>query len=166
MQRKFTWLALLGVAVMAAAGSAMATESSGFSGTVIAKGPLGSTQVANYFLNDNNQLWYAFLKTKGKSDTYVVDNVWQPGGYTGWHTHPTWTLVIVKAGAITQYQADDPSCTPHVYTAGMVFLDRGGDHVHNVRNEGDVPAEVVAVRFVPTGQKPTIDEPNPGNCPF
>jgi quercetin dioxygenase-like cupin family protein len=165
MKRKVTWLVLLGVAFATFAGSALATQSQGFTGTTLATGPLDAVDVASYFMN-NDKLWFSLLKTKGKSDTYVVDNVWQPGGYTGWHTHPAWTLVIVKAGAITQYQADDPSCTPHVYTAGMVFVDRGGSHVHNVRNEGDVPAEVIAFRLVPTGQKPAIDEPDPGNCPF
>jgi len=165
MQLKATWLVLLGAVIATFAGSALATESQGFTGTTLATGPLDSVDVVNHFMN-NDKLWFSFLKTKGKSDVYVLDNVWQPGGYTGWHTHPSWTLVIVKAGAITQYQADDPSCTPHVYTAGMVFVDRGGSHVHNVRNEGEVPAEVIAVRLIPTGQKGAIDEPDPGNCRF
>jgi hypothetical protein len=47
---------------------------------------------------------------------------------------------------ITHYDGGDPSCKPHVYTAGMTFVDRGGTHVHIVRNEGDVEAQVVAFR--------------------
>jgi quercetin dioxygenase-like cupin family protein len=165
MQCKLTWLVLLGATIAIFAGSALATPSQGFTGTTLATGPLNSIDIASFFMN-NDKLWFSMLKTKGKSDAYVLDNVWQPGGYTGWHTHPAWTLIIVKSGAITQYEADDPSCTPHVYTAGMVFVDPGGNHVHNVRNEGDVPAEVLAVRLVPSGQKGLIDAPAPGNCPF
>ena len=77
-------------------------------------------------------------KTKGNSDGYFLTNVWQPGGTTGWHTHPGHTLIIVTAGAVTHYDGDDPNCTPHVYTAGMTFVDLGGTHVHIVRNEGNV----------------------------
>ena len=49
---------------------------------------------------------------------YVQSNVWQPGGSTGWHTHPGHSLIIVTAGTVTAYEGDDPDCTPHVYTAG------------------------------------------------
>jgi quercetin dioxygenase-like cupin family protein len=79
------------------------------------------------------------IATKGTSDLYVVDNVIAPGGNTGWHSHPGPSLVTVKAGTITQYEGDDPSCTPEVFTAGESFVDPGGDHVHILRNEGTVP---------------------------
>ena len=157
---------LLSVAILSIAGGAVATPSSGFSSVPLAKGQIGAFDVSSYFVSDKGKLWLSFQKTVGKSDTYVLSNVWQPGGSTGWHTHPAATLVIVTAGAITQYEADDPKCTPHVYTAGMAFLDRGGSHVHNVRNEGTVEAQVIAVRLVPSGQPGLIDAPDPGNCHF
>lgn len=166
MQKKLTWLVLVSAAILAFASNALATQSQGFTSKTLAKGSLDAVDVANFFMNDDDKLWFAKLKTKGTSDAYVLDNLWDIGGYTGWHTHPTWTLIIVISGAITQYQADDPNCTPHVFTAGMSFVDRGGTHVHNVRNEGNVPAEVLAVRLLPAGQKGSIDEPAPGNCPF
>jgi hypothetical protein len=58
------------------------------------------------------------------------------GGTTGWHTHPGHSLIIVTAGAVTAYEGNDPSCKPTVYTVGMGFVDPGGGHVHNIRNEG------------------------------
>ena len=166
MQCRFLQAALIGAAILATAGSALATQPNGFTSTTLAKGQFASFDASSYFVNANGKVWAEFQKTKGKSDGYVVSNVWQPGGDTGWHTHPSFTLIIVTAGAITQYEADDPSCTPHVYTAGMSFVDRGGSHVHTVRNEGDVEADVIAVRLVPAGQSARIDEPDPGNCPF
>lgn len=166
MQRRFLGLILISAAISAMAGSAMATDAKGFTSTTLAKGQFAPFNASSYFVKDNGKIWAEFQKTKGKSDGYVVSNVWQPGGDTGWHTHPSFTLIIVTAGAITQYEADDPSCTPHVYTAGMSFVDRGGSHVHIVRNEGDVEADVIAVRLVPAGQSARIDEPDPGNCPF
>lgn len=144
----------------------MATPPSGFTSTTIAQGPFAPFDVSSYFINDKGKLWFSLQRTKGKSDGYVQTNVWQPGGSTGWHTHPSHTLVFVTAGAVTHYDADDPSCTPHVYTAGMTFVDRGGRHVHIVRNEGAVVAQVIAVRLIPAGQPGRIDAADPGNCHF
>ena len=166
MQRRLTWLVLLSAAIGATAGSAFATPPTGFTSTTLALGQLGAFDVSSFFINKNNSLWLSFQKTRGKSDAYVVNNVWAPGGDTGWHTHPSYTLVIVTAGAVTQYEAHDSGCTPHVYTAGMAFIDEGGSHVHIVRNEGSVEAQVIAVRLVPTGQPGRIDAPDPGNCHF
>jgi hypothetical protein len=50
----------------------------------------------------------------------------------------------VVAGKVTNYEGDDPSCTPHVYTAGMGLVDAGGKDVHMLVNEGSVPAETIA----------------------
>ena len=90
--------------------------------------------------NPKPNVWLSLQKTKGPSDLYVQSNVWQVGGFTGWHTHPGHSLVTVTAGAMTNYDGDDPTCTGKVYTAGMTFVDHGGDHAHMVRNEGFVEA--------------------------
>jgi hypothetical protein len=166
MRKKLEWLVLLGGAIIAIAGSALATPPEGFTSTTIAKGQFAQFNVSNYFISDTRKLWLSSLRTKGQSDGYFLSNVWQPGGTTGWHSHPGPTLIIVTAGTITHYDGDDPSCTPHVYTTGMTFVDRGGSHIHNVRNEGDVAAQVIAFRLVPAGQPGRIDENDPGNCPF
>jgi hypothetical protein len=166
MQRRLTWLFLLSAAIVATTGSALATPPQGFTSTTLALGQVGAFNVSSYFVNDKDKVWLSFQKTQGKSDMYVVNNVWQPGGDTGWHTHPSYTLVIVTAGTVTQYEGSDPACTPHVYTTGMAFVDQGGSHVHIVRNEGTVEAQVIAVRLIPAGQAGRIDAPDPGNCPF
>ena len=76
-------------------------------------------------------------------------------------------MVFVVAGTVTNYLSDDPSCTPHVYTAGQSFVDPGGDDKHMLRNEdGSVTAETIAVQFLPQGATRRIDEPAPGDCPF
>jgi hypothetical protein len=106
------------------------------------------------FRSDSERfLWLAHLKTRGPSDLYVQDNSWDPmtapGGTTGWHTHPGPSLIIVTAGTITAYEGHDPSCTPHVYTAGMTLVDPGGGHVHMLRNESAEEARTIAVQLVP-----------------
>ena len=169
MRRNLVWFVLsagMMVTALFHATPAMATDPIGFTSTTIAKGRFAPIDASSYFISDKGKVWLSLQKTIGKSDGYVLSNVWQPGGSTGWHTHLSHTLIIVTAGAVTQYEGNDPSCTPHVYTAGMTFVDRGGRHVHIVRNEGTVEAQVVAVRLIPAGQPGRIDAADPGNCHF
>jgi hypothetical protein len=153
-------------------GKALATPSSGFMATTIAAGRFGEIDVFNQLVlhsqltPGNNNVWLSMQKTKGLSDLYVQSNVWQPGGTTGWHTHPGHSLIIVTGGTVTAYEGDDPTCKPTVYTVGMGFVDPGGGHVHLIRNEGAVPASTIAVQLIPAGAVRRIDAPAPGNCAF
>ena len=141
-----------------------ATPASKFVGTTLAVGRLGEFSINLH--TEPADIWQSRQKTHGDSDLYVQSNVWQPGGSTGWHSHPGHSLIIVTAGTLTNYEGDDRDCTPHAYTAGMSFVDEGGDHVHLIRNEGTVEARGYAVQLVPAQAARRIDEPAPGNCPF
>ena len=171
MRRKMMRLVLVGAAFLVTipyVGNVMATPASGFVGTTLALGRFGEIDVFNHSqLNPgDNNVWLSLQKTKGSSSLYVQTNVWQPGGSTGWHSHPGHSLIIVTAGTVTDYEGNDRTCTPHVYTQGMGFVDLGGDHVHIIRNEGNVQAATVAVQLIPQGAPRRIDAPNPGHCPF
>jgi hypothetical protein len=154
-------------------GNVQATPASGFVGTTIAVGRFGAIDASNLMIlpdlsghSRHKDLWLSFQKTRGASDVYVQNNVWQPGGTTGWHTHPGHSLIIVTAGTVTTYEGDDAKCRPHVYTAGMGFVDEGGDHVHVIRNEDAVEARTVAVQLIPAGATRRQDaDANPA-CTF
>jgi quercetin dioxygenase-like cupin family protein len=105
------------------------------------------------------------IVTEGMSDVYVVDVTIAPGGQTGWRAHPGPAFVSVKSGVATEYAGDDSTCTPVVHLPGTGFMETTG-HVHNVRNEGTVPLDLVALYLLPPGAPVRIDMPNPGNCPF
>jgi hypothetical protein len=143
-----------------------ATAAVGFTGTTIANSQFGDLDNFNHALPVNGAPWLALLKTKGSSDLYVQSNVWQPGGHTGWHSHPGASLIIVTEGTLTVYDAADKSCKPSVYTRGMGFVDHGGEHSHLVRNEGSAAATGVAVQLIPRAAMRRIDVPDPGNCVF
>jgi quercetin dioxygenase-like cupin family protein len=173
------WLALLSGAIIVAAlyyvGEVRATSASGFAAKMLAQGRFSDMDVFNQFVDppnaqmpgNNGNVWLSLQKTKGLSDVYVQNNTFAVGGSTGWHSHPGHSLIIVTAGAVTDYEGDDPNCTPHVYTVGMGFVDHGGDnHVHLLRNEGTVPAGTIAVQLIPAETMRRIDAPSPGNCPF
>jgi quercetin dioxygenase-like cupin family protein len=176
MDRKRTAVLVGGAVVVATAtyvGSVRATPSSGFTATTIAKGYFGDDiEVFNHVVRDSGtsehgkDVWLSMQKTKGPSDLYVQSNVVAPGGSTGWHSHPGHSLIVVTAGAVTNYESDDPSCSPTTYTAGMAFVDHGGDHSHLLRNEGSVEARTVAVQLIPAGAARRIEAAAPANCPF
>jgi quercetin dioxygenase-like cupin family protein len=110
--------------------------------------------------------WKARIDTKGESDLVVVRVTFQPGGHTGWHSHPGLSLLMVMSGTVTEYEGDDPSCAPLVHPAGTTFVDPGNT-VHLVKNESTTDqAVMVAVALIPAGAPRRIDAPNPGNCPF
>lgn len=139
---------------------ALATPSSGVTSTLFAVGVFDSLEAKTL-----SPKWQARIKTKGATYVHVLENRIQPGGTFGWHSHPGPSIVVVKSGALTLYHGDDPSCTPHLVSAGSGFVDDGGD-VHLVRNEGTVETVVYVTSLVPKGVGRRIDEPSPGNCPF
>ncbi len=75
------------------------------------------------------------------------------------------SLIVVKAGRITFYHGDDPSCTGEVYEAGDALVDTGND-VHVGRNEGDADVVVIVTRIIPADANPRIVQPDPGFCSF
>ncbi len=171
------WALVFGVFIVGATayvGSVLATPASGFAGTTLAVGRFGNIDVLNHVLTNGlnepghkkKNHWLSLQKTKGPSDLYIQNNVWSPGGSTGWHTHPGHSLIIVTAGTVTAYEGDDPSCTPREYTVGMGFVDPGGDHVHLLRNEDSVEARTIAVQLVPAGATRRIDVEGSAACPF
>jgi hypothetical protein len=103
------------------------------------------------------------FKAKAKSpiDIVVRRHDYAVGGYTGWHSHPGPVFITVTQGELTYYEYDDPSCTPHVVTAGHGFVDDGLGHM--VRNESGQPAQDVSVIVAPVGGafRGELPAPNP-----
>jgi hypothetical protein len=173
MKRRGIWalaLALVGVAVYV--GNVLATPATvpGFTGTTLAKATFG--EIDSHVVAEPG--WQEKIKTHGASDLYIQQNTWDPsacGGCvpsSGWHTHPGPSLVIVTQGTVTEYDGDDPTCTPHVYSANGTnsFVDIGGGAVHIIRDESGAVAKTTVVQLIPAGAVRRQDAPDPGNCSF
>lgn len=90
----------------------------------------------------------------------------QPGGHTGWHTHPGPTFVALAQGEGTMYRGGGTGCTPTKYVVGSGFLQHPTE-VHNMRNEGTTALVLHAFYLLPRGTADTairIDQPQPSNC--
>ena len=133
----FTVPVLVAVATLAPV-PARATPSCGFTSTnLLAPVPAGHFPSGLLNLGCESEIpkWELEIKVKGDSDLYVNQNTWQPGGRTGWHTHPGPSLITVIEGTITVYDAANPTCTARTYTVGQSFTDIGCGDIHNVVNE-------------------------------
>ncbi len=98
------------------------------------------------------------LFTRGATDVVTQTLTFQPGGTSGWHSHPGAVLVIVKSGTFTRY---DARCNARVYTAGQAFVE--GPEVAMVRNTGSDAAESLVTYLVAVGSPLRTDAPSP--CP-
>jgi hypothetical protein len=166
-------MAALAVTAFDYGGEAWATPAAGFASTTVIRGKFGEVDIFNHSIagslsEDEGRIraWLSQQKVKGSLEIYVQSNVWQPGGSTGWHIHSGRSLILVKEGAVTEYEGHDPECKAVVYTKGMMFVDGGGGHVHILRNEGNVVAQTTAIQLIPADTARRIDVADPGNCHF
>jgi hypothetical protein len=127
--------------------------------TILAQAPVAPLHVFSHGRTFDGHLWLALLNTVGPSDGYVVDNKFDPGQNTGWHSHAGPSLIFVVAGTVTNHEFSDGRCDVSTHSAGSTFVDEGGSHVHMLSNDGAVPAETIAVQLIAQGQQRRIDAP-------
>lgn len=151
----------VGVAGAIALKVARATPPQGVTATLLA----GPTVMDEIHVVSESPEHGVMIKTRGLSDAYAQFNLIAPGGHTGWHSHPGPVFVLVTAGTLTVYDANDRTRTPAVYPAGTGFVDEPGN-THIGRNEGATDLELFALFLVPQGAPRRIDEPRPRNYPF
>jgi quercetin dioxygenase-like cupin family protein len=154
-------IVILGFLLLAAAmivGVALATAPSNLTSTTLGRISLGPYHEKSHSFK---------LFSKRPTDTVVLTTTINPGGSTGWHSHPGPAFIVVTQGTLTVYNGDDPTCTPHQYSAGTGFLDPGLGHVHIARNQGTTPVTVVQTYLnVRPGGSPRIDAAASRNCRF
>jgi len=139
-------LAVLGVI---AAGAALATPPSGLVGTPLARGSAGE-----FTIHDKSQKLK--LQTKGPLDVAFVKATLTANGFTGWHSHNAPSLLVLKMGSLTVYEAGD-SCSAETYGANDAFV-----HVEDAHNfvAGPDGAEFYIAYLLPEGASPAaIDVP-------
>ncbi len=146
------------------AGLVRATKGSGTTSTLLGRGTFDEAVRVNRESEQPNQEWEVEMEAKPSLDVATQIITFQPGGQSGWHSHPGPVFVTVMSGAMTFYEADDPNCQPIVRTAGQGYVDRG-EHAHIARNESALPATNVVTYFAPVGAALRIDQPQPSNCP-
>jgi quercetin dioxygenase-like cupin family protein len=156
--KKMTILAAIVIALAAFVAVTKASPPSGVTATVLARGTFPSFNVRSDPLGP-----IADFRAHSTEpiDIVVRRHDYAPGASTGWHQHPGPIFITVTQGQLTYYEYNDPTCTPHVITAGHGFVDTGDGHI--VRNETDQPAEDISVITAPVGAafRTELPAPNP-----
>jgi quercetin dioxygenase-like cupin family protein len=136
---------------------ALAVLALGLVGLGVARGQTSGLQIvglAQGFSAENN----LNLHVKGPSDVLQSLLVFQPGGDTGWHTHPGPVVVVLKTGALTEYHSN--GCVT-VHPAGSVFFETQGE-VHRAVNQTGGETQAYVTFISPTGVPPLNPVPDPG----
>ena len=124
--------------------------------------PSGLTNVA---LARGTDMSHGNIPLQFGTDVAMAQITVNPGGSSGWHSHPGGAIIVVQTGRLTVYRSLGSQCRPTTYSAGQAFIERPGE-VDDVLNAGTVPY-VLFVTFprVPQGGSTRTDEPDPGTCP-
>jgi quercetin dioxygenase-like cupin family protein len=135
-------IAVAAIVATSFAGVALATPGHGISAEVIA----------------TKTVQHLSIQADDPTTALVVRVTLEPGGTSGWHSHPATLAVAVRSGEITLVS---DSCTRRTLHAGEMFLERPGV-VHRIVNNGSSDTVLIAtILGLPAGASPTTDEPNP-----
>jgi hypothetical protein len=170
--------------------AASATPGQGFTTTILARGVLGENLVFGkpYIAVVKRKVKFktrghVFTKTvkvrvsaietaigcnaANPCDTAFQQGTLQPGGTTGWHTHPGPTFVAFAQGDGTVYHVHGSGCLGLKIAAGSGFAQMPTEK-HVLRNDGSVPIVVYALYLLPHGTPNSgirVDQPQPTECP-
>jgi quercetin dioxygenase-like cupin family protein len=136
-------------AVLITGGTALATFGSHTSATVLAEGSLGD--------HVNVRSKGVRLGIGASTEVRTITQSWEPGGYSGWHSHPGPVIFVLKSGSLSIY---DEKCQPRVLKAGEAFVETP-NALMNVRNESSRPATAYLTILSPAGALPKQDGPQP-----
>jgi len=137
----------------------------GSKSTLLGRATFSDPKDQNFKVTRITDKWHMEIKAKPGFDIAVQTIVFQPGGTSGWHSHPGPVFIQVQSGTMTFYESDDPTCSPIVRRAGESYLD-AGDHAHITRNEGTTVAQNLVTYFAPPGAVLRVDADAPTSCPF
>ena len=158
---KRTVLLLVLTALLALAAFVAVTRAeppSGVTATVLARGTYDSFNVRS---DPQGPIDDIRAHSKSPIDIVVRRHDYAANSTTGWHSHPGPVFITVTQGTLTFYERDDPTCTPHVVSAGQGYVDTGRGHIG--RNETDQPAQDFSVILAPVGGvfRTNLDAPSP-----
>jgi quercetin dioxygenase-like cupin family protein len=102
------------------------------------------------------------LQTKDATDVATFTVTYDPGGFSGWHTHPGVVIVTVQTGSVIR----TVGCTSVTYGVGQSFIESDEQAVGSVANASTVdPAVLSVTQIVPHGSVRRVDAADAPVCP-
>jgi quercetin dioxygenase-like cupin family protein len=84
-----------------------------------------------------------------------------PGGFTGWHTHPGILIATVQSGAVVR----EVGCRARTYSVGDAFVEHGDQPTGQVRNASLTAPAAFSVTHIAAPGVPRRAETDPPTCP-
>jgi quercetin dioxygenase-like cupin family protein len=136
--------------------------------TAVIVAPVGATPpsgLTNVLLARGTDTSDGTIPLQFGTDVVMSQITVNPGGSSGWHSHPGGAIIVVKQGTLTVHRSVGSQCQIETYSAGQAFVERPRE-LDQVTNEGSIPY-VAFVTFprVPQGESARTDEADPGTCP-
>ena len=144
--------------VFAALGAAvaMATDAAGLVATPLARGAAGEFRIQDKSLK-------LAIEARRPTDVSIVKATLDPGGTTGWHSHPGSGVVVLKSGTLDVSMPHHNRCHTETVVGPKTFVH--SESTHEFVNTGADVAEFYVVYFVPAGATPLLtSEPVPPEC--
>jgi hypothetical protein len=168
----------------------LAVMAVGFTGLFVAfsavpGGATPSDKFGSQILGHGTYMTRGSLRLETGLQIVVAQITIEPGGSSGWHSHPGGAIVVVQTGELTTYKSarkgDEPeesssrsgrfpNCIINRYTQGQAFSEGPGEALIAVNTGSIVTTTLATFPGVPvdkvTGKTlQRTDEPNPGTCP-
>ena len=161
------WAGAVSVTGVVLTGAVLATPGANVLGTIMARAAFTDPVGIMFQLKDQHARGTNVIQVRDAQDTVIQQISFQPGGHTGWHSHPGPALVLVTQGELTLHSSEDRTCAGITYSAGQAFVDPGQGHVH-IGRASQTQSTVLWVTYfdVPPGSGVRVDAPDPGPCVF
>ena len=137
---------------LAASTTAAATPAAGLKSELLVRSAAGEFRLADRDMR-------FFLRAGSPTDIALVRATLDPGGETGWHTHPGRSMVMVETGQMTTQEAHHRNCVTNTVPAGQGFEHPEGPH--NFINRGTDQLVFYVTYFVPAGATPLLLDTTP-----
>src|SRR5512139_523539 len=124
-KRQLVRAVLAGVTLAAtmSGGLGWATGGSGTSSTLLGRGTFAEAFEVERRARTAAGRWKVEVAARPNLDIATQMITFDPGGQSGWHSHPGPVFISVVVGRMTFYESEDPDCLPIVRSAGQGYLD-------------------------------------------
>lgn len=155
LNRRLAIAVIVSVAAVAAAAATIALASAGSGAATTILGHR-ATLADSVKVNEDR----IKFQTKDPTDLVVQRVTFQPGGYSGWHSHPGVVMVVVESGHVTTH---DANCQTTTYGPGQAFVESGTEPFM-VSNESSTEVAVDFATIVAPAGSPFRVEADPPAC--
>jgi len=134
---------------------ALATPPEGVTATVIGRGTYSDTPLRLHL--HGSEFPRMSVTVNEPLDVIQTQNLFDPRGYSGWHSHAGMGWVVIAQGQLDIYDYVECPAVQHLVAGDVFFEDPR--HIHNAVNPGPGPTLLTTMFWVRIGDASRVDQP-------